>query len=83
MVKNSDMFVGGYQCVFIISTYRAPPHPNILLMYGYYKHLLSYDVVSGSVITPCNKIDNSQVVYRFTGNVMTSVTTFRNIMTKY
>ena len=38
---------------------------------------LSYDVASGSVITPCNKIDKPLVVYRFTGNVMTSITTLR------
>ena len=38
---------------------------------------LSYDVASGSEITPCNKIDKPLVVYRFTGNVMTSVTTLR------
>ena len=38
---------------------------------------LSYDVASGSEITPCNKIDKPLVVYRFTGNVMTSVTTVR------
>ena len=34
---------------------------------------LSYDVASGSEITPCNKIDKPLVVYRFTGNVITSV----------
>ena len=39
---------------------------------------LSYDVASGSVITPCNKIDKPLVVYRFTGNVMTSITTLRS-----
>ena len=38
---------------------------------------LSYDVASGSEITPCNKIDKPLVVYRFTGNVMTSKTTLR------
>ena len=32
---------------------------------------LSYDVVSGSEITPCNKIDKLLVDYRFSGNVMT------------
>ena len=37
--------------------------------------ILSYDVASGSEITPFNKIDKSLVVYRFTGNVMTSITT--------
>ena len=35
----------------------------------------SYDVASGSEITPCNKIDKPLVVFRFTGNVMTSITT--------
>ena len=38
---------------------------------------LSYDVASGSEITPCNKIDKPLVVYRFTGNVMTSITMLR------
>ena len=38
---------------------------------------LSYDVASGSEITPCNKICKPLVVYRFTGNVMTSITTLR------
>ena len=36
---------------------------------------LSYDVASGSEITPCNKICKPLVVYRFSGNVMTSITT--------
>ena len=36
---------------------------------------LLYDVASGSEITPCNKINKPLVVYRFTGNVMTSITT--------
>ena len=40
-------------------------------------YILSYDVASGSEITPCNKIDKPLVVYRFTGNVMTSITTLR------
>ena len=35
---------------------------------------LSYEVASGSEITPCNKIDKLLVFYRFTGNVMTSIT---------
>ena len=38
---------------------------------------LSYDVVSGSEITPCNKMDKALVVYRFSGNIMTSITTLR------
>ena len=36
---------------------------------------LSHDVVSESEITPCNKICKPLVVYRFSGNVMTSITT--------
>ena len=34
---------------------------------------LSYDVASGSEITPCNKI-KPLVVNRFSGNVVTSIT---------
>ena len=36
------------------------------------KCYLSHDVASENDITPCIKIDKSLVVYRFTGNVMTS-----------
>ena len=32
---------------------------------------------SGSEKTPCNKIDEPLVVYRVSGNIMTSVTTLR------
>ena len=39
--------------------------------------LLSYDVASGNEITPCNKTDKPLVVYMFTGNFMTSITTLR------
>ena len=38
---------------------------------------LSYDVASESEITPCIKIDKPLVVYIFTVNVMTSITTLR------
>ena len=38
---------------------------------------LSYDVALGTEIRPCNKIIKPLVVYRFTGNVMTSITTLR------
>ena len=38
---------------------------------------LSCDVASGSEITPCNKINKTLVVYRFSGNIMTPVTTLR------
>ena len=39
--------------------------------------ILSYDVSSESEITPCNKIDKPLVFYRFSGNVMTSISTLR------
>ena len=44
---------------------------------------LSYDVASGSEITPCNKICKPLVVYRLTGNVMTSITTLRTLLQNY
>ena len=42
------------------------------------ENILSIDVASGSEITTCNKIDKPLVVYRFTGNVMTSITKLRS-----
>ena len=37
---------------------------------------LSYDIASGSEITPCNQIHKPLlVVYRCSGNIMTSITT--------
>ena len=44
---------------------------------------LSYDVASGSEITPCNKICKPLVVYRFSGNVMTSITTLHTQCQNY
>ena len=38
------------------------------------ENLLSYDNASGSEIKPYNKIDKPIVVYRFSGNIMTSIT---------
>ena len=46
-----------------------------IIFWGIVDIVLSYDVASGSEITPCNKIDKPLVVYRFTGNVVTSITT--------
>ena len=39
-----------------------------------FETILSHDVASGSEITPCIKIDKPLVIYRFSGNVMTSIT---------
>ena len=45
------------------------------ITYEQCKFTLSYDVVSGSEITPCKKINiNHLVVHRFSGNVMMSIT---------
>ena len=37
-------------------------------------YILSYDIASGSEITPCNKICKPLVVYRFSRNVIMSIT---------
>ena len=50
---------------------------NTLKSHFWRKNVLSYDVASGSEITPCNKICKPLVVYRFSGNVTTSITTLR------
>ena len=42
-------------------------------------YTLSYDIESGSEIKPCNKINKPLVVYRFTGNVMTSITALHTL----
>ena len=42
-----------------------------------YKAHYHNDVESGSEIRPCNKINKPLVVYRFSGNVMTSMITLR------
>ena len=63
----------GLHCVIVV----FPDHTHLLfdINKDYFKIHLSYDVASGSEITPCNKIDKPLVVYRFTGNMMTSITT--------
>ena len=61
------------QCEIV--TFLGHTHLHFALVTG--KGFLSYDVASGSEITPCNKINKPLLVYRFTGNVMTSITTLR------
>ena len=56
---------------------NIPPVLGIMLEGLGYDEDLSHDVASGSEITPCNKICKPLVVYRFSGNVMTSITTLR------
>ena len=51
---------------------------SYILIHPHDKFFLSYDIVSGSEITPSikiDKIDKPLVVYRFSGNIMTSITT--------
>ena len=59
------------QVKFLLDKYTMA----IYLSLGTYKFLLSYDVPSGSEITPCNKIDTPLVVCRFSGNYMMSIMT--------
>ena len=57
-------------CTYVSeSTFVKTPH--------FRKSHLSHDIASGSEITSCNKICKPLVVYRFSGNVMTSITTLR------
>ena len=67
----------GYKCGFVpdccCRNLRLLKHDHSLATFI----ILSYDVASGSEITPCNKINKPLVVYRFTGNIMTSKTTLR------
>ena len=63
-------------CVRVGVCMRACVRPSKLYVICLYYHN-NYDVASGSEITPCNKIDKPLVVYRLTGNVMTSITTLR------
>ena len=58
----------------LLSTKFDMQHEHIQKGFFY---LLSYNFASGSEITPCNKIGKTLVVYRFSGNVMASITTLR------
>ena len=81
-VKRSEQFV---QMLFTLQQYAGdtvnlPSSGELLEMFGKvrnncYNCYSSYDVASGSEKTPSNKIDKPLVVYRFSGNFMTSITT--------
>ena len=71
-------------CILLNILFLLPKSDNMLgkcgilcLFTNSFINHLSYDVASGSEITPCNKICKPLVVYRFSGNVMTSITTLR------
>ena len=52
---------------------------NLPSLHARKQRYLSKDDASESDITSCNKIDKPLVVYRFTGNAMTSIITLRKI----
>ena len=58
--------------IHVVPDQTAPIKSKIrlFLMSSLIRDYLSYDIVSGSEITPCNKIDKPLVIYR-----MTSITT--------
>ena len=70
--EKKFLIINGFACLLEITIFRYKIELQIIL-------LLSYDVAFGSEITPCNKICKplGLVVYRFSGNVMTSITTLR------
>ena len=58
--------------IFLVFTYlflAGGKHEKLSSMLRVNDHILkgflSHDVASGNVITPCNKVDNPLVVYRF------------------
>ena len=76
--KSADNELPSMQRVDNIIPLAIRPEKRLKYMSQHIEILyLSYDVASGSKTTPCNKIDKPLVVYRFTGNVMTSITTLR------
>ena len=68
----------GYSAVLLHATclpsiHLSVPVKHFVLVNS--SEYLSHDVATGSEITPCIKIN--KVVYRLTGNVMTSITVLR------
>ena len=53
------------RCVIVtVHTCTQMSHAGPLIVHAMYKYV-SYDVASGSEITPCNKIDKPLMVYRY------------------
>ena len=50
---------------------------HMRLWYLFQFSLLANCITSGREIVPCNQIDKPLVVYEFSGNVMTSITSLR------
>ena len=71
--KISNVNIAGY---FNFNMSQNVTNKMSELILEYYHN---YDVACGSELSPCNKIDKTLVVYRFSGNVMRSI---MYIMTK-
>ena len=67
--KDSYLDTNPKVAIYHDTVFRGDTHP-----YPVYT-VLSYGFTPGNEIMPCNKIDKPLVVYRLTGNVMTSITT--------
>ena len=72
------IFINSFSLLVLHNDYRLLPDKHLTCVcvpdfwdtiLSYYP-ILSYDVASGSDITPCNKIYKPLVVYQFTGKVM-------------
>ena len=63
-LQNQASSLAAQQPVLVCTQDRSPTKQQIDL---------SHDVTPGSDITLCNKIDKPLVVYRFSGNLMTSI----------
>ena len=74
MTSANDIF----RCIFFLGVLKVNAmKPTCMIVILAFYLILSYDVAPGSEITPCNKFDKPLVVYRFTGNVMMTITTLR------
>ena len=63
-----------YSCVYLVDeSYHEINLPDTFNSHQY--KILSHDITAWREITPCNNIDKPLVVYRFSGNIMTSITT--------
>ena len=63
---------------YCVTEFETISRSHILAIFLFtVNNAIYHDVASGSDITLCNKIDKPLVVYRFSGNIMTSIITLR------
>ena len=72
---RTDCMMGRFVCAFVVCNQVKVSLEEAKIIHAIRKAYLSYEVGSRSDIKPCNKIDKPLVVYRFSGNIMTSITT--------